>query len=140
MVLRFFIVMMIETTPRHFVTDSLLGCPALQMTIDHVWMAKLYSNLNKLTMSCFQAFKFPDSMNVHFQCVVQVCRGSCPEPQCGGGSGYIDSGPISGSGSGSGFGQTSPSGVYSVQPQSPAPDRYVRANTDGYGSKNVKNV
>ena len=31
----------------------------------------------------FQAFKFPDSMNVHFQCVVQVCRGSCPEPQCG---------------------------------------------------------
>ena len=24
-------------------------------------------------------------MNVHFQCVVQVCRGSCPEPQCGGG-------------------------------------------------------
>ncbi len=33
----------------------------------------------------FQAFKFPDSMNVHFQCVVQVCRGSCPNPQCGGG-------------------------------------------------------
>ena len=32
-----------------------------------------------------QAFKFPDSMNVHFQCVVQVCRGTCPEPQCGGG-------------------------------------------------------
>ena len=31
-----------------------------------------------------QAFKFPDSMNVHFQCVVQVCRSSCPEPQCGG--------------------------------------------------------
>lgn len=24
-------------------------------------------------------------MNVHFQCVVQVCRGTCPEPQCGGG-------------------------------------------------------
>ena len=32
----------------------------------------------------FQAFKFPDSMNVHFQCVVQVCRSQCPEPQCGG--------------------------------------------------------
>ena len=31
-----------------------------------------------------QAFKFPDSMNVHFQCVVQVCRGQCPEPGCGG--------------------------------------------------------
>ena len=34
----------------------------------------------------FQAFKFPDSMNVHFQCVIQVCRFSCPEPQCGSGS------------------------------------------------------
>ena len=32
----------------------------------------------------FQAFKFPDSMNVHFQCVIQVCRSVCPEPQCHG--------------------------------------------------------
>ena len=23
-------------------------------------------------------------MNVHFQCVVQVCRSQCPAPQCGG--------------------------------------------------------
>lgn len=30
----------------------------------------------------FQAFKFPDSMNVHFKCVIQVCRGECPQPQC----------------------------------------------------------
>lgn len=30
----------------------------------------------------FQAFKFPDSMNVHFQCVIQVCRHECPEPAC----------------------------------------------------------
>ena len=30
----------------------------------------------------FQAFKFPDSMNVHFQCVIQVCRHECPEPSC----------------------------------------------------------
>jgi len=35
----------------------------------------------------FQAFKFPDSMNVHFQCVIQVCRNSCPEPTCDGGKG-----------------------------------------------------
>ena len=28
-------------------------------------------------------------MNVHFQCVVQVCRSSCPEPQCGG-AGPVD--------------------------------------------------
>jgi len=39
---------------------------------------------NVLSYAYFQAFKFPDSMNVHFQCVVQVCRNSCPEPQCGG--------------------------------------------------------
>lgn len=32
-----------------------------------------------------QAFKFPDSMNVHFQCVIQVCRNQCPEPKCDGG-------------------------------------------------------
>lgn len=30
----------------------------------------------------FQAFKFPDSMSVHFQCVIQVCRYECPEPVC----------------------------------------------------------
>ncbi|XP_063218748.1 uncharacterized protein LOC134529010 [Bacillus rossius redtenbacheri] len=35
----------------------------------------------------FQAFKFPDSMNVHFQCVIQVCRHRCPNPKCGGLSG-----------------------------------------------------
>ena len=42
---------------------------------------------NVLAYAYFQAFKFPDSMNVHFQCVVQVCRGACPDPQCGGGGG-----------------------------------------------------
>lgn len=30
----------------------------------------------------FQAFKFPDSMSVHFQCVIQVCRHECPPPAC----------------------------------------------------------
>lgn len=40
----------------------------------------------------FQAFKFPDSMNVHFQCVIQVCRHECPDPACEGsreGDGYV---------------------------------------------------
>lgn len=32
----------------------------------------------------FQAFKFPDSMNVHFQCVIQVCRHDCPPVNCDG--------------------------------------------------------
>ncbi|XP_075210892.1 transmembrane protein dusky-like [Lycorma delicatula] len=36
-----------------------------------------------VSFAYFQAFKFPDSMNVHFQCVIQVCRYNCPEPRCG---------------------------------------------------------
>jgi len=42
-----------------------------------------------LSYAHFQAFKFPDSMEVHFQCTIQICRHQCPE-QCtqpGGGSG-----------------------------------------------------
>ena len=37
---------------------------------------------NVVSYAYFQAFKFPDSMNVHFQCVIQVCRFNCPEPVC----------------------------------------------------------
>ena len=37
----------------------------------------------------FQAFKFPDSMSVHFQCVIQVCRYDCPEPVCAGAAGQL---------------------------------------------------
>lgn len=39
-----------------------------------------------VSFAYFQAFKFPDSMNVHFQCVIQVCRYNCPEPKCGHGA------------------------------------------------------
>lgn len=34
-----------------------------------------------LSYAHFQAFKFPDSMEVHFQCTIQICRYNCPE-QC----------------------------------------------------------
>merc|ERR1719471_2780814 len=34
-----------------------------------------------LSYAHFQAFKFPDSMEVHFQCTIQICRYACPE-QC----------------------------------------------------------
>jgi len=47
-------------------------------------MKNFDTTANVLSYAYFQAFKFPDSMNVHFQCVVQVCRNQCPEPQCGG--------------------------------------------------------
>ncbi|CAD7082718.1 unnamed protein product [Hermetia illucens] len=40
-----------------------------------------------VSFAYFQAFKFPDSMNVHFQCVIQVCRYNCPEPKCAHGLG-----------------------------------------------------
>ena len=52
---------------------------------------KLMSKFNKiknfgasasvLSYAHFQAFKFPDSMEVHFQCTIQICRYSCPD-QC----------------------------------------------------------
>ncbi|KPM03188.1 Zona pellucida-like domain containing protein 6 [Sarcoptes scabiei] len=42
----------------------------------------------------FQAFKFPDSMNVHFQCVIQVCRFDCPPVNCEGDSLLNDQYPI----------------------------------------------
>lgn len=48
-----------------------------------------------LSYAHFQAFKFPDSMEVHFQCTIQICRHQCPE-QCSqqgiGGPGYGDVG------------------------------------------------
>merc|ERR1711899_145972 len=34
-----------------------------------------------LSYAHFQAFKFPDSMVVHFQCTIQICRYQCPD-QC----------------------------------------------------------
>ena len=68
-----------------------------------------------------QAFKFPDSMNVHFQCVVQVCRGACPNPQCGG-SGDVGGGAVLGGGGGGGR-VTSPNTDSYGAPQGPAIDR-----------------
>ncbi|GIY25729.1 ZP domain-containing protein [Caerostris extrusa] len=39
------------------------------------------SSASVLAFAHFQAFKFPDSMDVHFQCTIQICRPHCPE-QC----------------------------------------------------------
>ncbi|XP_046918322.2 uncharacterized protein LOC124498589 isoform X2 [Dermatophagoides farinae] len=39
------------------------------------------SSASVLAYTHFQAFKFPDSMEVHFQCTIQICRFQCPE-QC----------------------------------------------------------
>ncbi|XP_022903786.1 uncharacterized protein [Onthophagus taurus] len=39
------------------------------------------SSATVLSYAHFQAFKFPDSMEVHFQCTIQICRHHCPD-QC----------------------------------------------------------
>nr|MBE5725564.1 dusky-like [Cucujiformia] len=57
-----------------------------------------------VSFAYFQAFKFPDSMNVHFQCVIQVCRYNCPEPKCGHGLGISHEYGVPSSGSGGGHG------------------------------------
>ncbi|KAK0161237.1 hypothetical protein PV327_009730 [Microctonus hyperodae] len=44
-----------------------------------------------LSYAHFQAFKFPDSMEVHFQCTIQICRYHCPD-QCTDGGGSLDIG------------------------------------------------
>ena len=74
-----------------------------------------------------QAFKFPDSMNVHFQCVVQVCRGACPNPQCGGGQanyGGSGSAPTATVTSSSSSSSSSSAQDGYGSPQAPAVDRY----------------
>lgn len=44
-----------------------------------------------LSYAHFQAFKFPDSMEVHFQCTIQICRYQCPD-QCSDPSALLHSG------------------------------------------------
>lgn len=44
-----------------------------------------------LSYAHFQAFKFPDSMEVHFQCTIQICRYQCPD-QCSEPSGHLSLG------------------------------------------------
>lgn len=44
-----------------------------------------------LSYAHFQAFKFPDSMEVHFQCTIQICRYQCPD-QCSDPTALIHSG------------------------------------------------
>eukprot|EP00094_Tigriopus_californicus_P013781 TCALIF_13336-PA protein Name:"Similar to cut-1 Cuticlin-1 (Caenorhabditis elegans)" AED:0.08 eAED:0.08 QI:0/0.75/0.55/0.88/1/1/9/0/640 len=85
------------------------------------------STANVLSYAYFQAFKFPDSMNVHFQCVVQVCRGSCPDPVCGGDASY-SSEPSSGYSSGSS------SSSYSGPSIPASSSGFGTPNQDSYGS------
>lgn len=63
-----------------------LGCVTRPKIMSNFQKLKNFgSSASVVSYAFFQAFKFPDSMNVHFQCVIQVCRYNCPDPVCGGG-------------------------------------------------------
>eukprot|EP00095_Tigriopus_kingsejongensis_P011531 snap_masked-scaffold33_size549341-processed-gene-1.0 protein:Tk11531 transcript:snap_masked-scaffold33_size549341-processed-gene-1.0-mRNA-1 annotation:"PREDICTED: uncharacterized protein LOC103314772" len=71
-----------KRSPIQLVDDQ--GCiqrPKIMSTFQKI--KHFGSSASVVSYAYFQAFKFPDSMNVHFQCVIQVCRFSCPPPQCG---------------------------------------------------------
>nr|NVI73428.1 dusky-like protein [Cucujiformia] len=103
-----------------------------------------------VSFAYFQAFKFPDSMNVHFQCVIQVCRYNCPEPKCGGHGAGLSSEygppPSLGNALGSGdFGGHSaglsseyglPAGEYGLPPAFPDP-RHPSGPTGAYSEQNA---
>lgn len=94
----------------------------------------------RVFVSGLQAFKFPDSMNVHFQCVIQVCRNNCPEPKCDGGApadlGYAASTNVNAAGvdprvpAAVASAQVAPGGV-PVPVNRPAPPAYTSVNRDG---------
>lgn len=99
-----------------------------------------------VSFAYFQAFKFPDSMNVHFQCVIQVCRYNCPEPKCGGHLGLTSEygAPPLGNALGSGdFGHGNlnaeygppPSNEYGLPPAFPDP-RHPSGPTGAYSENN----
>merc|ERR1711899_177215 len=73
-----------------------LGCVTRPKIMSSFQKIKNFgSSASVVSYAYFQAFKFPDSMNVHFQCVIQVCRYNCPDPVCGdsvgGGAGVLAS-------------------------------------------------
>lgn len=81
-----------KRAPIQLVDD--LGCVTRPKIMGRFQKIKDFgSSASVVSYAYFQAFKFPDSMNVHFQCVIQVCRYKCPEPQCGGIAGPAYGGP-----------------------------------------------
>lgn len=72
-----------KRAPIQLVDDN--GCVSRPKVMSKFQKIKNFgSSASVVSYAYFQAFKFPDSMNVHFQCVIQVCRYQCPAPQCGG--------------------------------------------------------
>lgn len=78
------------------------------------------SSATVLSYAHFQAFKFPDSMEVHFQCTIQICRHQCPE-QCSSnnapnpllGAGSAGSSSM-GNGAGEAYSESTISGTFNI--------------------------
>jgi hypothetical protein len=70
-----------KRTPIQLVNE--LGCIIRPKIMSKFQKIKNFgASATVVSYAYFQAFKFPDSMNVHFQCVIQVCRYNCPDPVC----------------------------------------------------------
>lgn len=67
------------------------------------------SSATVLSYAHFQAFKFPDSMEVHFQCTIQICRHQCPE-QCS----------MGGTSEGASFAESTLAGTFNIHSNSQA--------------------
>lgn len=89
-----------------------------------------------LSYAHFQAFKFPDSMEVHFQCTIQICRYQCPD-QCDSGSGSQSQGSYiapSESQNQDSYGSPQGSPVSGNEDSYGSPQSSPVGNEDSYGS------
>lgn len=71
------------------------------------------SSATVLSYAHFQAFKFPDSMEVHFQCTIQICRHQCPE-QCAVGPNAIGGSSAGGAVGGESYSESTISGTFNI--------------------------
>lgn len=80
-----------KRTPIELVDDR--GCIVRPKLMSKFTKIKNFgTSASVMSYAHFQAFKFPDSMDVHFQCTIQICRYQCPE-QC---AQPIEAGPARG--------------------------------------------
>lgn len=72
------------------------------------------SSATVLSYAQFQAFKFPDSMEVHFQCTIQICRHQCPDQCFSSSSNSQTIGGPSGQQGGETYGESTISGTFNI--------------------------
>merc|ERR1719285_1409647 len=106
-----------------------LGCVTRPKIMSSFQKIKNFgSSASVVSYAYFQAFKSPDSMNAHFQCVIQVCRYNCPDPVCGDSNpGVISTSTYTGPSPPSGYSANQRidlnNRVYNVDPRNPGGPR-----------------